>query len=170
MCEKANHTIITRVKLALDANPKKKWSTHLAEVTQQYNDTPHDATGFPPRYLQFGVVNSPEFATIIPLETARATAKIKSDSFKYNRKQAFDLKHKPSNFNVGDSVLRLIADNNPSKTKISPANDGSFIIIALLGPETYRIQRQDDPTNITTSHSSQLIKFQQRTETLTVGE
>lgn len=136
LCEKANHTIITRVKLALEANPKKKWSTHLSEVTQQYNDTPHDATGFPPRYLQFGIVNSPEFATIIPLETARATAKIKSDSFKSNRKQVFDLKHKPSNFNVGDLVLRRVADNHPSKTKISPANDGSFVIIALLGPET----------------------------------
>lgn len=76
LCEKANHTIITRVKLALDVNPRKKWSTHLTEVTQQYNDTPHDATGFPPRYLQFGIVNSPEFAKIIPLETALPQPKL----------------------------------------------------------------------------------------------
>ena len=51
--EKANDTIVRGLRLAKLDNPKLKWSTLLAEVTANYNKTPHTATGFSPAYLHF---------------------------------------------------------------------------------------------------------------------
>ena len=55
ICEKANDTIIRGLRIAHFEQPKLKWSTLLPQVVQNYNRTPHSATGFTPLLLHFNV-------------------------------------------------------------------------------------------------------------------
>src|SRR5262249_27746389 len=48
LCEKANHTIVVALRLAINLRPKVKWSSLLPQVLDNYNRTPTDATGFTP--------------------------------------------------------------------------------------------------------------------------
>jgi len=45
LCEKANHTIMNRIRLLMADHSKRKWSTLVPEAVRAYNNTPHDATG-----------------------------------------------------------------------------------------------------------------------------
>ena len=174
LCEKANHTIVNGIRMALLDQPRLKWSTHLASVVANYNRTPHSGTKHPPRYLQFGITSDgttpPDKST---LEAARISAAQHSNALKESRRLRHDETHSSSNFKLGDYVLRKTADNHPSLIKTSPANTGPYLVIRVLGPETYRIALLSEDgeaiTKVSTSHASQLIQFHPRVETHKAG-
>jgi len=175
ICEKANHTIITNLRTALVDNPNKKWSTLLIDVISKYNSTPHCSTGYTPRFLMFGITDSPEFAeATVSLEEARKTATEVSDKAKQHHKAQHDSKHPEADFRVGDLVLRRIADNHPKLTKTSPRYEGPFRVNRTLGPVSYEINKLESDlktvTTTTTAHSSQLVRFHPRIETTMAGE
>ena len=166
ICEKANDTIVRGLRLARFDQPNLKWSTLLSDVVNNYNRTPHSATGFAPKFLHFA---ESENETSTDINQARKLAKVQSDSFKDQRKHNFDERHKPSNFTPGDLVIRILPDNHPTKLKLSPAHTGPFVIREQLGPETYRISPEAGVSSVYTAHASQLRRFLPRVETHGVG-
>ncbi len=56
-------------------NPRLKWSSMLQTSTENYNRTPHEATGFSPYFLAFGAT-SPGEANPPPLEAHKMAALI----------------------------------------------------------------------------------------------
>ena len=166
ICEKANDTIVRGLRLARFDQPNLKWSTLLSDVVNNYNRTPHSATGFAPKFLHFA---ESENETSTDINEARKLAKVRSDSFKDQRKHNFDERHKPSNFTPGDLVIRILPDNHPTKLKLSPAHTGPFVIREQLGPETYRISPEAGVSSVYTAHASQLRRFLPRVETHGVG-
>ena len=169
--EKANHTILNGLRLALLDRPNLKWSTLLDKVVRNYNRTPHSSTGYSPQLLQFGLSPTKED---ISVDEARRQAVNRSNKTKEQRKQIHDLRHQSSNFQIGDLVLRRTASHHPSLIKTSPANTGPYEVIRILGPETYdirlQVQNQLDSGPTFTAHSSQLFPFVPRDQTLTSGE
>ena len=168
ICEKANDTIVRKLRLAMFDYKKLKWVTLLPQVVHNYNSTPHSATGYCPRFLHFGTLSadSPER---VDLREARTQAIERSDRFKAHRKQLHDNKHSASDLKDGDLVVRVLPHHHPTKTKTTGANTGPYVIRQKIGPETYRISPEDDGDTIFTSHASDLIRFLSRPESHDVG-
>jgi transposase InsO family protein len=163
--EKVNGTIITKLRAEIFDKPKRKWSTLLTDVVRNYNDTPHDTTGFSPRYLLFGVDPSPSYASpSLTLEAARQIARERTNISQQKRKEIHDSKDPSIEFEVGDLVTRKIASNHPSLNKTSRRRDGPLIIINKLSPVTYDVSDSlsGTPSRV---HVSQLKRFIARQET-----
>jgi hypothetical protein len=123
-----------------------------------YNVTPHESTGFTPRYLHLGLT---DIQTTISLENARQLAIERTQSLQTRQKGRHDAKHPKSSFAIGDLVVRKMASNHPALIKTSPRNTGPYRVLTKLGDETYRIALVDND-NIgppIAVHSSQLRPF-----------
>ena len=59
LVEKANHTIISALRLLCIEKPKLKWSTLLPIAVARYNDNVHDSTKLSPFLVMYGRDNSP---------------------------------------------------------------------------------------------------------------
>jgi transposase InsO family protein len=157
--EKANGTLIEKLRTAMLDKPKCKWSTLLKDVVQKYNSTPHDITGFSPKYLLFGTEESPTFASpALRLDEARQLANERTNQFRKTKKSSHDLKHKHAEFEIGDKVVRKIASNHPSLIKTSPRYEGPLVIINKLSPVTYDVTTGPN-SHISRAHISQLLPF-----------
>ena len=165
LVEKANHTLITGIKLHILDHPKHKWTTALTEVVKNYNRTPHSVTGFKPTFLQFGLDEDNNSFTV---EEARRLATERSLTAQARRKEHHDNLHPSSDFDIGDFVLRRLPSNHPDRVKTSPALTGPYIVLRQLGPETYRLgllaANMEDVLKIITAHSSLLRRFHPRIE------
>ena len=166
LVEKANHTILNGLRLALLDHPNKKWSSLLPEVVANYNRTPHSSTGFEPRFLQFGL---PFAEDQVDITEARRVATARSNAAKARRKADYDGRHRPSGLTIGDLVVHRIPDNHPDRVKTSPANTGPYRIVQSRGPETFECERLAD-NNLFIAHASQLTLFRPRPETSPSGE
>ena len=51
--ERFNQTLLNMLR-SLDGDRQERWSEHLPELVQAYNNTPHSATGYAPAFLMFG--------------------------------------------------------------------------------------------------------------------
>jgi transposase InsO family protein len=168
--EKANGTIIEKLRAAMLDRPKCKWSTLLKEVVHKYNSTPHDITGFSPRYLLLGIEETPTFASpALKIDEARKLANERTNRFRNSKKASHDLKHKHLEFEVGDKVVRKIASNHPSLIKTSPRYEGPLTIIRKLSPVTYDVSTGPNE-NVSRAHISQLSPFVARQQIQQPGE
>ena len=160
--ERANGTIITKLRAALLDHPRRKWTTLLPEIVQNYNRTPHDITGFTPRYLLYGISDTPSFGTPPePLERARQLARERTHKHQGLRKQRHDAKHLRLDLTIGSRVVRQIASNDPSQIKTSPRWSGPYYITAVIGENTYEISETLSGPAVR-AHISQLKEFVQR--------
>ncbi|UYV80790.1 hypothetical protein LAZ67_19001745 [Cordylochernes scorpioides] len=133
MCEKVNGTIMTKLRTALLDKPKVKWSTLLPKVITDYNNTPHDVTGFPPSFLLFGYNVQPQFADnpSTSVEDARKLA-MKRTQHREISKRRHDSRHPDIEFKVGDLVLKRIPYNDPKLIKTAPKYEGPFQVLRRL--------------------------------------
>ena len=165
--EKVNGTLVNGIRIALTTYPKRKWSTLVEQVVNNYNNTLHSITSYTPSYLMFG---SDRFNTTIPsVSEARLDAKQKSDAFKQSKKQHYDTKHKPINLCVGDLVKRRIPSNHPDLKKLSQRYDAPFEVISLPSPVNAWIKRMDR-TDETLVHVGQLEPYFLRDQSFAAGE
>ena len=158
MVEKMNRTLKDRLIIAHHLNPKKKWSSLLEEVVDQYNRTPHDVTGFPPVYLMYGLRPSDSPLPpppIEPLEQARKMAQDRTIRHQQMKKSRYDSHHPPTPFKPGDLVRRQIAANHPSQDKLSTRFHGPYTIVSQSGTNTFYLQHVDgqdtDPVHVNVS-------------------
>ncbi|UYV65298.1 hypothetical protein LAZ67_3003857 [Cordylochernes scorpioides] len=168
MCEKVNGTIMTKLRAALLDKPKVKWSTLLPKVITDYNNTPHDVTGFPPSFILFGYNVQPQFADnpSTSVEDARKLAIKRTQHHRDISKRRHDSRHPDIEFKVGDLVLKRIPYNDPRLIKTAPKYEGPFQVLRRLSKVTYELSTtdQDNPPRNPTgdpikAHISQLKTF-----------
>ncbi|UYV78418.1 hypothetical protein LAZ67_16001289, partial [Cordylochernes scorpioides] len=168
MCEKVNGTIMTKLRAALLDKPKVKWSTLLPKVITDYNNTPHDVTGFPPSFLLFGYNVQPQFADnpSTSVEDARKLAIKITQHHRDISKRRHDSRHPDIEFKVGDLVLKRNPYNDPRLIETAPKYEGPFQVLRRLSKVTYELSTtdQDNPPRNPTgdpikAHISQLKSF-----------
>ncbi|GFW34986.1 transposon Tf2-11 polyprotein [Trichonephila clavipes] len=54
--ERVNQTLVAKLRCKVNSTTKTPWTNLLEQVTYEYNNSPHDVTGFPPAYLMFGTL------------------------------------------------------------------------------------------------------------------
>ncbi|GFW90911.1 DUF4817 domain-containing protein [Trichonephila clavipes] len=54
--ERVNQTLVAKLRCKVNSTTKTPWTKSLEQVTYEYNNSPHDVTGFPPAYLMFGTL------------------------------------------------------------------------------------------------------------------
>ena len=163
MNEKANHTIVTRLRIAQQLYPKRKWSTLLPQVVKEYNQTIHSTTGFTPEFLLFGLGSE---QTDLPLEDARKLATDRTIKFKQMKKRVYDRTHKPIQFQVKDLVKRRIPPNHPENNKMTPKYQGPFEIVKQLSDVNYIISLLDNPAYTMNIHVCNLEPYFTRSSAL----
>ncbi|UYV67856.1 hypothetical protein LAZ67_5002259 [Cordylochernes scorpioides] len=167
MVEKVNHTLLTRLRVAILEKPKQKWSTLVPFIVKTYSQTPHEVTKFSPKFLLYGIDESPSFADHpITLEEARGLARENTRKAQIKRKNHHDDKHPDVEFSEGDQVLRTVAKHHPYMSKLSPRQQGPFFVKKKISSLVYDIQ--DTEGRVYRAHASQLRSFKDR-ESLGAG-
>ena len=167
MVERVNGVITEKLRIKLAENPKRKWSSLLGSVTEELNAIPHEVTGYPPRYLMFGITApGPLPASHEPLAEARELAVARTKAMQLKNKQAYDNRHRHVVFTEGQLVLRRIPANHPERHKLSPAHDGPFTILRQCGPVNYIYARFPGDPKPVLAHVSQLRVFNPRPESV----
>jgi transposase InsO family protein len=162
--ERYNDTIVQKLRTYL-IDKARKWTTLAEQITARYNDTPHDVTRFPPRYLLKGELDTPFFIKneTNSLEEDRILA---AERMTYNRDQRadrFDERHKEKIFTVNDWVIRKVPNNHPDRHKLYKRFDGPFRIAKVISNWTYEITTVEEDTGKTMkAHVSQLREFHRR--------
>lgn len=158
--ERFNGTLITKLRFVLLDHPKRKWNTLLPKVVSDYNNTPHDVTGFTPAFLFFGKDSHPEPPSM-EISEARKLAKSRTENSQNKRKERHDAIHPETSFKIGDQVIRIIPSNHPSVIKTSQKYSGPYFIISQISDNTFDISETlTGPTY--RAHSSQLRPFVER--------
>ncbi|UYV75676.1 hypothetical protein LAZ67_13000975 [Cordylochernes scorpioides] len=161
MEEKANHTLLTRLRAAILEKPKQKWSTLVPFIVKTYDQTPHEVTKFSPTFLLYGIDESPSFSDhSITLEEARGLARENTRKAQIKRKNLHDDKHPDVEFSEGDQVLRTVAKHHPCMSKLSPRQQGPFFVKKKISSLVYDIQ--DTEGRVYRAHASQLRSFKDR--------
>ena len=163
MVERVNGSLTVRIRLKLDEFPKRKWSSLLQQVVDEYNATPHETTGFTPNYLLLGILpDGPRPADLPPLEEARQISAQRTRAQQLKNKEAFDAKHRSTFLEIGQRVVRRVPANHPDLKKFSPRNCGPFFVLAKIGPVTYSLGRSADDASPFAAHVSQLKVYVDR--------
>ena len=163
--ERVNGTLITKLRAGLEddkANKRKrKWSTILKEVVNDYNRTPHDVTGFTPAFLLFGTDTSPTFCTpAVSIDDARQIATERTALAQQKRKATYDSKHKDEEYEPGDRVLRVIPPNHPLNNKLTPLRSGPYFVINRINKTTYDLnERFEYSGHFIREHINHLKRF-----------
>lgn len=163
MIERAQKTIKERLSIAVNLNPKRKWSTLITDVLYQYNNTPHSVTLYPPVFLQFGRYPPSTFERPTDdLMTARKLAITRTKEHQLKHKENHDRKFGSVDFSVGQKVLRIVPKNHPDYSKLSAKQTGPHIVLEKTGPVNYRIERYPRDIKPPVVHASQLVPFKDR--------
>ncbi len=138
--ERLNQTLMTRLRCKMNDHPQKiAWTTHFRAVLNEYNNSPHSVTGFPPRYLMLGVPPYAE-AHLPPLPEARTIARQRSDSHHACNKKYYDARHRKHEFEPGDLVY--VDVTTPIGRKLAPLRSGPFPVVRKISPTTYEVACQ----------------------------
>ena len=159
-CERVNQTLKKGLQMAQLENPKLLWSTFLPQVTDNYNSTVHDVTGFTPKFLLLGITTDPTLKNF-SLSQAREESARRTRSRQELNKKSFDKHHTFIAFKPGDKVLWKVPDTHPDKHKLSPKYIGPYTIIKQVGPLTYQIE-SDETGKLTQSHIHLLKAYHQK--------
>ncbi|RWS18748.1 Retrovirus-related Pol polyprotein from transposon-like protein [Leptotrombidium deliense] len=158
--EKANGTLVQKLKLNLPA--AGKWSSHVSNTCENYNNTIHSVTGFTPSLIFNGSdIHTPQQKSTEDLKTLRSEVVEKSDNFKQKKKLDFDKHRRTFRSSIGSLVKRRIPSNHPSKNKLSPTFDGPFRIIQQTSPVNF-IVKDETSGNELKVHVSQLEPYFER--------
>ena len=142
-------------------NRKHKWVTHVPDIVEAYNNTPHSATAFNPNYLLNGKQDLPFFVTETRgnLEEDRSLALERTKFAMCKRADQFDAKHKNVKFNVDDLVIKKLPMNHPTRHKLAVRNEGPFKVVKKINDWSYELQRLGETKKIQRAHISQLLPF-----------
>ncbi|GFW41004.1 retrotransposable element Tf2 protein type 3 [Trichonephila clavipes] len=164
--ERVNQTLVAKLRCKVNSTTKTPWTKLLEQVTYEYNNSPHDVTGFPPAYLMFGTLpyDSPlpnEVKLNYPfIQQAREIAVNRTIKHHKINKQWYDKHYVDAKFKVGDLVLyQNFSYPNSSKLQ-SPYND-PFKVVRKLSNVTYEIDKPNQYTGKLTDivHSTRLKPF-----------
>ena len=157
--ERTNQELMKRLRCKInDKNNKiKTWTKLIDHVITEFNNTPHEVTGFSPAYLLYGIKPYDMLNSDVNIEQARELACQRSLKYHEKNKIVYDKNHQPPPFKTGDQVLVEIAWH-PNNGKLIPVMEGPYNIIKKLSAVNYEINRPNRPTNRKTEvvHSNKL--------------
>ncbi|KAM2611813.1 hypothetical protein TB2_031864 [Malus domestica] len=167
--EAINKIIKRTLKTSLD-KAKSCWPEFVPQVLWSYRTSYQTSTGETPLSLAFGT------EAVVPAELEQATFRVQNyvqsendkqlilnlDLVEEHRNQAhlrnvaykqrisnyYDSRVKPRSFKVRDWVLkkRLLCDRVPSEGTLSPNWDGSFEVVGISRPGSYKLRSSDGKT------------------------
>jgi transposase InsO family protein len=165
--ERANGMILQGLKPRIFDRLNKsgrKWLQKLPAVVWSLRTTPSRATGFTPFFLVYGAeailptdleYRSPRIRSydeetnrraredsLDQLDEARTVALMHSARYQQALRRYQAQKIQCRDFSEGDLVLRLCQDNR-SRHKLSPPWEGSYVVVKVLKPGTYKLANED---------------------------
>ncbi|GFV31174.1 retrotransposable element Tf2 protein type 3 [Trichonephila clavipes] len=144
--ERVNQTLVAKLRCKVNSTTKNPWTKLLEQVTYEYNNSPHDVTGFPPAYLMFGTLpydsplpNQVKF-NYPPIQQARQIAVNRTIKHHKINKQRYDKHYVDAKFKVGDLVLYQNF-SYPNSSKLQSPYNGPFKVVRKLSNVTYEIDK-----------------------------
>lgn len=160
--ERLNQTIVTRLKCKVNTSSSRTpWTKLLAEVLDEYNNTPHSVTQFTPNYLLYGKLPYdpllPNNNYYPPIDEARKLAKERTINYHKKNKVRYDVRFLPVPFKVGDTVM-YEEFHYPNTRKLSPPYSGPYTILNQLSEVNFEIDKPEPhfKRNSEIVHSSKL--------------
>ncbi|GFX49644.1 transposon Tf2-11 polyprotein [Trichonephila clavipes] len=132
--ERVNQTLVAKLRCKVNSTAKTPWTKLLEQVTYEYNNSPHDVTGFPPAYLMFGTLpyDSPLPNQVKlnypPMQQARQIAVNRTIKHHKINKQRYDKHYVDAKFKVGDLVLYQNF-SYPNSSKLQSPYNGPFKVV-----------------------------------------
>ena len=161
MNERTNQTIVNRLRCKISERPTVPWPKLLNEVVQEYNNTPHEVTGYAPVYLLFGTPPYTElFKSHESLIESRKKAVQNSLCYHEKNKIIYDQRFLPMEFKPGDLVM-MERIWQPNQGKLVPAMEGPFKILKKISSVNYEIDKPNQPQKRNTDivHISKLRRY-----------
>ena len=151
LVERANKTLIERLKIKRYLNKKASWACLMRTVVDEYNNTPHSTTKFTPNQLLNGEQG-------LDLNTARLEALRRNKDGFVNEKIIFDSKHQIKEYARMDYVLK---ENQPRQFigKLEPTYDGPYVIVQRKSNCIYEIKKIDSKSKSELVHVARLKPF-----------
>ncbi|GFX56224.1 retrotransposable element Tf2 protein type 3 [Trichonephila clavipes] len=135
--ERVNQTLVAKLRCKVNSTTKTPWTKLLEQVTYEYNNSPHDVTGFPPAYLMFGTLpyDSPLPNQVKlnypPIQQARQIAVNRTIKHHKINKQRYDKHYVDAKFKVGDLVLYQNF-SYPNSSKLQSPYNGPFKVLEVF--------------------------------------
>jgi transposase InsO family protein len=158
----------------------RKWLEELPAVVWSLRTTPSRATGFTPFFLVHGAeavlptdleYGSPRIQSydedanqraredsLDQLDEARLVALMHSARYQQSLRRYQARKVRRRDFSEGDLVLRLRQDNRGCH-KLSPPWEGSYVVVKVLKPGTYKLDNEDGEELTNAWNIQQLRRF-----------
>ncbi|UYV71878.1 hypothetical protein LAZ67_9000851 [Cordylochernes scorpioides] len=150
LVERANATLIGRLKIQHQGNPRAPWPKLLQKTLEEYRDTPHSTTTFPPIYLLYGTL--PSYMSDLtnpypPVERARTSANEKTEELHKRLVKRYNSSHRFPNLKIGDKVLYRIP-HQVGHGKLSPVYyPDPYTVLSTPSPHTVEINKPCQPEN-----------------------
>jgi len=159
--ERANQTIINRIRCKMYGNRNKSWPQVAEECVKDYNNTIHSSTGFTPNYLLTGGNESflPEEISdddLTNLADNREKAFKKSREIHNQNKEYYDKNVKQIDYKVGDLVYVRSA-NKLNRDKLDPIRDGPFKIKKKISDVMFLLDSRLKKYESNIFHASKLV-------------
>lgn len=137
MVERVNQTLIRKLRSKIIDFPNKSWAICAEKVVDEYNDTIHSSTKFPPSYLLLGK-DPYNYYKGEDITINRQKAIENSQNKHLINKRYFDRKHLNIKFELGEYIM-VCLENSLNRRKLDPIFKGPFQIIDIPSEHMYTI-------------------------------
>ncbi|KAF7496125.1 Transposon Tf2-6 polyprotein [Sarcoptes scabiei] len=140
LVERVNQTITDRLRQKVWENKTKSWAKLAKLCIEEYNNTIHSVTKFPPSYLMFG--NDPEgLFSGRTIEDSRKAALQNSETSHNKSKERFDKKRHALMLKPNDQVY-IETGNKLNQSKLNPLYEGPYEVNRMISENMVEVKKR----------------------------